>query len=101
MDDGTGLAEKKLGLAGLRVLDVHEGTGEVVVRVESVRTTGYCASCRKRAQAQDRLEVHLRNLHCFGRACRLVLSKRRWRCTTRGCEKWTWTEKVAGAGRSW
>ena len=96
MDDGTGLAEKLLGLAGLRVLDVHEGTGEVVVRVESTRTTGCCPSCKKRAQAQDRQEVHLRDLHCFGRACRLVLSKRRWRCTTRGCEKRTWTEKIAG-----
>jgi hypothetical protein len=39
--------------------------------------------------------VHLRDLYCFGRPCRLVLNKRRWRCPTTGCQKKTWTEKIA------
>ena len=82
MNDGTGLAEKMLGLPGLVVLEVEEGMGELMVRVESTRPRAYCPSCRRRAEAQDRIEVHLRDLHCFGRPRRLVIAKRRWRCPT-------------------
>ena len=96
MDDGIGLAEKMLGLPGLRVLDVEDVPGEVVVRAESTRTKVTCPSCRRRAQAHDRVEVHLRDLHCFGRPTRLVIRKRRWRCRTKGCTKKTWTEKLTG-----
>jgi transposase len=96
VDDGIGLAEKMLGLAGLRVLEVDERPGEVVVRVESTRSEVVCPSCRRRAQAQDRVEVHLRDAHCFGRPARLVLSKRRWRCRRSGCERKTWTERIEG-----
>jgi transposase len=94
--DGIGLAEKMLGLSGVVVLDVEEADGELVVCVESVRRRATCPSCRRRAEAQDRLEVHLRDLHCFGRATRLVIRKRRWRCRTKGCITKTWTEKIAG-----
>jgi transposase len=96
MDDGIGLAEKMLGLPGLVVLDVEDVPGEVVVRVESTRAKAVCPSCRRRAVAHDRLEVHLRDVHCFGRPCRLVINKRRWRCRTTGCVKKTWTEKIGG-----
>lgn len=94
--DRTGLAEKLLGLPGLKVLEVDEHDAEVVVRVESTRTTAYCGSCRRRAQAQDRVEVQLRDCHSFGRAARLVISKRRWRCRTSGCARRTWTERIHG-----
>jgi transposase len=94
--DGSGLAEKMLGLPGLVVLEVQDVPGEVVVHVESTRAKAVCPSCRRRAEAQDRVEVHLRDLHCFGRPCRLVINKRRWRCRTTGCVKKTWTEKIAG-----
>jgi transposase len=94
--DGIGLAEKMLGLDGLRVLEVEEGVGEVLVRVESTGSKAFCPSCRRRAQAQDRVEVHLRDAHCFGRPAQLVLSKRRWRCRHRGCVRKTWTERIAG-----
>jgi len=96
VNDGTGLAEKMLGLPGLVVLEVEDVPGEVVVRAESVRTKATCPSCRRRAEAHDRVEVHLRDLHCFGRPTRLVLAKRRWRCRTKGCVKKTWTEKLSG-----
>jgi transposase len=96
MTDGTGLAEKMLGVPGVVVLDVAEVPGEVVVTVESTKSKATCPSCRRRAQAQDRVEVHLRDLHISGRACRLVVKKRRWRCRTKGCVKKTWTEKLAG-----
>jgi transposase len=94
--DGIGLAEKMLGLPGLRVLEVEEGVGEVIVRVESTRTKVWCRSCRRRAESQDRVEVHLRDAHCFSRPARLVLVKRRWRCRHRGCVRKTWTELVEG-----
>ena len=82
--DGTGLAERMLGLDGVVVLEVEEAPGEVVVKVESTRKKATCPSCRRRAVAQDRVEVHLRDLHCFGRPTRLVIRKRRWRCKTKG-----------------
>src|SRR6516162_2054115 len=85
-----------LGLPDLRVLEVEEGVGEVVVRVESTRAKASCPSCRRRAQAQDRVEVHLRDAHCFGRPARLVLAKRRWRCRRAGCGRKTWTERIEG-----
>lgn len=96
MSDGIGLAEKMLGLPGLRVLEVEEGVGEVIVWVESTVTKAWCPSCRRRAQAQDRDEVHLRDAHCFSRPARLILSKRRWRCRHRGCVRKTWTERIDG-----
>lgn len=96
MSDGIGLAEKMLGLPGLAVLDVEEVPGELVVRVESTRRNATCPSCRRRAEAQDRVEVQLRDQHCFGRPTRLVIRKRRWRCRTKGCIKKTWTEKLTG-----
>lgn len=96
MSDGIGLAEKMLGLPGVVVLEVEEHPGEVVVHVESTRPRAVCPSCRRRAEAQDRVEAQLRDLHCFGRPCRLVIRKRRWRCRTKGCRKKTWTERLAG-----
>lgn len=96
MNDGIGLAEKMLGLPGLTVLEVEDVPGEVVITAESTRTKATCPSCRRRAFAHDRVEVHVRDLHCFGRPTRLVIKKRRWRCRTTGCIKKTWTEKLVG-----
>jgi hypothetical protein len=70
MGDGIELAEKMLGLPGLRVLEVEEGDEELVVRVESTRVKAFCSLCRHRAQAHDRVEVHLRDSHCFSRFSR-------------------------------
>ena len=69
MDDGIGLAENMLGMPGL-VLDVEDVPGEVVIQAEVTRSKATCPSCRRRAQAHDRVEVHLRELHCFGRPTR-------------------------------
>jgi hypothetical protein len=66
MSDGTGLAEALLGLDGLRVLDVSETPDELVVTVESTVDRVGCARCGVRAEAHDRMEVHVRDLPCFG-----------------------------------
>ena len=96
MDDGIGLAEKMLGLPGLVVLEVDDAPGERVVTVESAETMATCGSCRRRAEAQDRVDIQLRDLHCFGRPTRLVVRKRRWRCRTKRCRTKTWTERIEG-----
>ncbi len=86
MDDGTGLAEALLGLDGFRVLAVDEDPAEVVVTVETVAGLVGCGRCGVRAQAQDRMPVHIRDLACFGRPARLVWIKRRWRCVEPDCD---------------
>ena len=96
MDDSSGQAERTLGLPGLVVFDVEELPGEVVVTVESTRQKAVCPSCRRRAEAHDRVAVQLRDVHFFGRPCRLVIRKRQWRCTRAGCRKKTWTERITG-----
>ena len=92
MSDGTGLAEALLGLPGFRVLEVFETAEELVVRVETTATVTGCEGCGVRAEAQDRVEVAVRDLACFGRPARLVWRKRRWRCREPLCERRTWTE---------
>lgn len=77
MTDGHGLPENIWGVSGLTVLDVQDVSGEVAVTVESpgMEATGLSGS--KRAEVQGRVEVHLRDLHRFGRPCRLVVRDRR------------------------
>ncbi len=85
MGDGNGLAEALLGLDGFRVLSVTE-TVEVVVVVETSDDFVGCSGCGVRAEAQDRADVEVRDLACFGRPVRLVWRKRRWRCVEPDCE---------------
>ena len=90
--DAIGLAEALLGLSGVRVVSVHEERDELVVAVESTVIAVSCERCGTRAQAQDRVEVPIRDLSCFGRPTRLLFRKRRWRCRATRCEAKTWTE---------
>jgi transposase len=90
--DGIGLAEVLLGLPGFRVLDAVETEVEVIVTVETTADFTGCGRCGVRAEAQDRMPVHLRDLPCFGRPARLVWNKRRWRCPDPDCAARTWTE---------
>jgi hypothetical protein len=83
MGDGIGLAENMLGLPGLAVFDVEDVAGEAMIQAEATRTTATCPSCRRRVQAHDCVEVHLRHPHCFGRSTHLVI-RMRWRCRTKG-----------------
>jgi transposase len=92
MSDGTGLAEALVGLPGFRVLDVTETPEELVVRIETTTEFVGCSGCGLRAESQDRIEVAIRDLPCFGRPARLVWRKRRWRCREPHCDRKTWTE---------
>ena len=79
MIDGIGLAQNMLGLPGLRVLDVGKVTGDW-----SSRWTrrGPRLSARRVAgglQAQDRVEVHLRDSHCFSRHLGTIMTPNRSR----------------------
>lgn len=91
MSDGNGLAEALLGLDGFRVLAVAEDL-EVVVVIETTVDVVGCSGCGVRAESQDRIDVEVRDLACFGRPARLLWSKRRWRCNEALCEAKTWTE---------
>ncbi len=73
MSDGNGLAEALLGLDGFRVLAVVE-TVELVVVVESVVDLIGCSSCGVWAEAQDRVDVEVRDL-----ACRCAQAFYKWR----------------------
>ena len=94
MNDGIAMVEMLLGLPGMRGLDVSEGDGELVVGVETTATVGWCPVCGVRAQAQDRSTRSVRDLSCFGRAVRLDVRRRRWRCCEALCAQRTWTEDV-------
>lgn len=94
MNDGSGVAEALLGLAGFRVLAVNEADCEVVIDIETTVEIVGCRSCGSRAEAQDRMPVAIRDLACFGRPARLVWNKKRWRCVEVDCDAKTWTETV-------
>ena len=93
--DGTGFAEALLGLDGFRVLGVGDLDGEVVVLIETTTERVGCRGCGVVAEGQDRMEVEIRDLACFGRPARLRWSKRRWRCREPLCDTKTWTEETA------
>jgi len=86
------MAETLLGLDGFRVLEVTEGEGELIVRVETVAEAAACDGCGRRAESHDRVDRVFRDLPCFGRPVRLVWWKRRWRCRRSQCPSRTWTE---------
>ncbi|MEI7548016.1 MAG: ISL3 family transposase [Actinomycetota bacterium] len=94
MSDGIAMVKRLLGLPDMNVLEVTEGDDELVIKVETAETTGWCPGCGVRAQAQDRTTRSVRDLSCFGRAVRLDVCCRRWRCREALCTTKTWTENV-------
>ncbi|MGB8859869.1 MAG: ISL3 family transposase [Ilumatobacteraceae bacterium] len=94
MSDGIAMVKRLLGLPGMNVLEVTEGDDELVIKVETAETIGWCPGCGVRAQAQDRTTRSVRDLSCFGRAVRLDVWCRRWRCREVLCATKTWTEDV-------
>ena len=78
MLDGIAMVEMLLGLPGMSVLEVIEGDNELILRVETTETVGWCQMCGVRAQPQDRTTRSVRDLSCFGQAVRLDVRRRRW-----------------------
>ena len=53
MDDGIAMVKRLLGLPGMEVLEVIEGDNELVVKVETTATIGWCPRCGVRAEVPN------------------------------------------------
>jgi len=82
-----------LGLARVRVLDVTEDVGRLVVRAESVPDVVGCPVCGVVAHAHDREVVRLVDAPSFGRRVTLVWVKRRYVCPEPCCPTVTFVEQ--------
>lgn len=88
------------GAPGFEVTGVEEGTGEIVVRVQTpAGQRELCDRCGQRARSRGRREVVLRDAPApDGRAVTLRWNKRVWRCMGPGCGAGSWTERAPLAG---
>jgi transposase len=93
MGDDTTLGTVVLGLDGFALREAMLVDGEVWLAVESTGRTPGCPDCGVVATPHDRRTVQLRDLPIGGRPCRLVWSKRIWRCHEPLCPRATWTER--------
>ena len=85
-------ATAMLGLAGMAVLAVSDGDGEVEYAIETTARAGWCPTCGAQARLHNRRPTWVRDLPAGDRAVTLVWVKRIWRCTHVECEQQTWTE---------
>lgn len=95
MGSSNDTASLLLGLDGLDVERVEVGPGglRLVYVVTAASVVPACPSC---GVASTRLKGHVatapRDLPCFGAPVRLLWLKRRWRCSTPGCRRGSFTE---------
>jgi transposase len=102
MVDDTTLGTVVLGLDGFALRTAELVDGEVWLHAETTAVRVGCPECGVIATAHGRRRVQLRDLAVTGRPCRLVWSKRVWRCRERACPQTSWTERrddVAGPRR--
>lgn len=85
-----------LGLAGLAVVGVQDGSdGPVVHLVSADERARVCPGCGTRARrSKGRRVTHPRDLRVGGRRPRLVWRKRRWFCDVVECPRRSFTEAV-------
>lgn len=76
----------------MRVLDVAERDGRLVVRVESIPDVAGWPVCGVVAHLHDRDDVSLVDVPSFGRPVRLVWVKRRYACPEPACAGGTFVE---------
>ena len=93
MGDDTTLGTVVLGLEGFALREATLVDGEVCLAVETVGRRPGCPDCGVVATAHDRRTVQVRDLAIGSRPCRLVWSKRIWRCREPLCPTATWTER--------
>jgi transposase len=86
-----------LGLGGLAVVEVQDGSDGPVVHLETIdERARVCPQCGTRARrSKGRRVTRPRDLQVAGRRPELVWSKRRWRCDQLGCPRKSFTESVA------
>jgi transposase len=88
--DPTRMCELLVGLPDVVVTGVGDWPSWLRIAIEARRERPCCAGCGTAAHGHGRRVVVLVDLPVFGRAARLVWTKRRWRCPS--CSI-TWTEQ--------
>jgi transposase len=85
MVDDTTLGTVVLGLNGFALRTAELIDDEVWLQAETTATRVGCPDCGVLASAHDRRTVQVRDLPVTGRPCRLVCTKRIWRCVEPAC----------------
>jgi transposase len=89
--DPTRMCALLVGLPDVVVRGVLDWPGALVVYVEVNTGRPACPTCGRSAAVKERPEVELVDLPVFGRPCRLVWRKHRWRCPVVSCPIRSWT----------
>lgn len=101
--DGDGRGRRRSSvykLTGVVIERIAEEGEQIVVGAVAAAGTGVCPACgRESARVHSRYTRALADLPACGRAVRVCLSVRRFRCTNPDCARRTFVEQVAGATR--
>ena len=97
--DPTRMCELLVGLPDVTVCGVGDWPAWLRIAIEARPQRPMCARCGTGAHGHGRRVVVLVDLPVFGRASRLVWTKRRWRCPNRLCPVGTWSEQDPRASR--
>jgi transposase len=80
---------------GLLVESVSRGAGSIIVAARSAASEGICPSCGRRSRrVHSRYRRTLADLPCSGRALRIGLMVRRFRCTMAACPARIFAERL-------
>ncbi len=82
-----------VGLPDVRLLELDEVDGGLVMAIETTREVVGCPSCGTRARVKDRHRVELVDLPFGDKPMRTIWVKRRLACVDADCEVTTWTER--------
>ena len=91
--DPTRMCELLVGLPDVVVTGVGDWPSWLRIAIEARYQRPACAGCGTGAHGHGRRVVVLVDLPVFGRAARLVWTKRRWRCANGRCSVGTWGEQ--------
>ena len=81
-----------IGLPDVRLLNLDEVDGGLVMTIETTHQVFGCPGCGTRARVKDRDPVALVDLPFADKAMRTIWVKRRLACVDADCEVTTWTE---------
>jgi transposase len=80
---------------GLLVESISRGAGSIIVAARSAASEGICPSCGRRSRrVHSRYRRTLADLPCSGRALRIGLVVRRFRCTMAACPARIFAERL-------